>query len=90
MLRKRKKQQRQQDITISGRFFRYTSLILTCLMLFFCVLTYFNVAASEEKESTQNMEVVAGQVSASLENTIRFMDRILVSYAADTTMQNLL
>ncbi len=90
MLRKRKKQQRQKDITISGRFFRYTSLILTCLMLFFCVLTYFYVAGSEEKESTQNMEVVTGQVSASLENTIRFMDRILVSYAADTTMQNLL
>ena len=91
MIQKRKQHNaNEKSMTISGRFFRYTSLILTCLMLFFCVLTYFYVSATEEKDSTQNMEVVTGQVSASLENTIRFIDRILVSYAADTTMQNLL
>ena len=88
--KKVKKKRNPQNMTISGRFFRYTSLLLTCLMFVFCVITYFNISGSKEKNSTQNMKIVVGQVSASLENTIRFMDRILVSYAADTTMKNLL
>lgn len=80
---------RRKTGVLSFRFFWYMGLILFSITVLLSVLAYFYLASGEEQEHKRVMKTMAGQLSASTENTIRSMDRILVSYAANTTMKNL-
>ena len=80
---------RRKTGVLSFRFFWYMGLVLFSITVLLSVLAYFYLASVEEQEHKRVMKTMAGQLSASTENTIRSMDRILVSYAANTTMKNL-
>lgn len=80
---------RRKTGVLSFRFFWYMGLILFSITVLLSVLAYFYLASGEEQEHKRVMKTMVGQLSASTENTIRSMDRILVSYAANTAMLNL-
>ncbi|MGN0564573.1 MAG: sensor histidine kinase [Candidatus Heritagella sp.] len=89
LFRRRPRSPHRKTGVLSVRFFWYMGLVLISITVLLSVLAYFYLASGEEQENKRVMKIMVGQLSASTENTIRSMDRILVSYAASTTMKNL-